>query len=205
MIARLLNDYYVAKGRSVAAFDLADEVPRLVNYVTGANIVDIGDICEQVAFFDGLIVGNEIVKVIDVGYRDFMDFFSIVRMIGLFEEAHRRNIKPLVLFVIDPTQKTLKIYETLRHSFSGVLLVPVRNRLVADSLCDRAFCQTSEFAVPLEIPMLDSSSRSLIDCEGFSFGEAWSNGVLLRSEDELQKWSGPIHWQFRELELAAVN
>jgi hypothetical protein len=114
LISRLLTEFYVVKDRPVAAFDLADEGPQLADYLPKfARIADIGDIRGQMALFDWLIAEKETPRVIDVSHRAFKNFFTIVREIGFFEEARRRSITPLILFIIDPN--ATKAYAMLRH------------------------------------------------------------------------------------------
>ena len=56
LVSRLLAEFYFAADRHVAAFDLADEGPQLVDYLPEiTTVVDIRDIRGQVAFFDQLI------------------------------------------------------------------------------------------------------------------------------------------------------
>jgi hypothetical protein len=210
LMARLLNDCYVADGRPVAAFDLTDEGPRLTDFVTDtATVVDIGDMRAQMAFFDGLIAANEVTKVIDVGYRQFENFFTIVHQIGLLEEARRRLIEPLILFMIDPDANAERAYATLRHRFAGIPLLPVRNQIVARGVRrGAAFRHASTLAVSIEIPVLRPSLQSRIDCPGFSFVEAYlqtADPDLPEPRDsELPKWARRIRFQIREIELGLI-
>ena len=41
-------------------------------------------------------------KVVDVSHRMFRDFFVIANKIGILEEASRRGIEPIILFMVDP-------------------------------------------------------------------------------------------------------
>jgi hypothetical protein len=52
LVSRLLTEFYFVDDRHVAAFDLADEGPQLVDYLPEiTTVVDIRDIRGQVAFF----------------------------------------------------------------------------------------------------------------------------------------------------------
>ncbi len=209
LMARLLHDCYVADGRPVAAFDLADEGPQLTDFVTDtATVVDISDMRGEMEFFDGLIAANEVTKIIDVGYRQFENFFAIVHKIGLLEEARRRSIEPLILFMIDPAPKAERSYAMLRRRFTGISLLPVRNQLVAKGLPRSAFRHASTLAVSIEIPVLGPSLRSRIDREGFSFVEACmqppSFDLSERRDSELPKWVRRIRFQIREIELGLI-
>ena len=57
------------------------------------------------ALFDRLLADNASTKVIDLGYGPFDHFFSVMREIGFVQEARRRGIEPIVLFVTDPSER----------------------------------------------------------------------------------------------------
>jgi hypothetical protein len=60
LISRLLTEFCVLNDRPVAAFDLADEGPQLVDYLPKcATIAEIGDIHGQMALFDRLIAESD--------------------------------------------------------------------------------------------------------------------------------------------------
>jgi hypothetical protein len=162
LVARFLTEHHLADARPVAAFDLDDEAPQLSDYLPGHTVaVDISDIRGQMVLFDGLIAGNAVPKVIDVGYRAFGLFFAIVHKIGLFEEARRRGIEPVILFMIDPDPKAEKAYSLLRRSFPGTSLLPARNVTVAKGLrYGEAFPHASTLAASLEISELAPPLRS---------------------------------------------
>jgi hypothetical protein len=131
LVARCLTEYHVADGRSVAAYDLSDGSPQLTDYLPHhAASADIADIRGQMALFDGLIADDEMPKVIDVGHRVFWRFFAVVHRIGFFDEARRRGIEPVILFMIDADPRTERACTLLRCSFPDLPLLPVRNLAV---------------------------------------------------------------------------
>jgi hypothetical protein len=211
LIARLLTEHHLADARAIAAFDLADEGPRLADFLPHqATIADIHDVRGQMRFFDFLIEGNQVPKIIDVSHREFANFFAIVDKIGLFQEARRRSIEPLILFLIDPDAATAKAYERLRRRFAGTSLLPVRNLTVAKGLpYGAAFPHASTLAVSLEIPVLGPAARARVDSNGFSFADFARNvpprsGFPLRHRDELHAWLRRVRFQFREIELGLM-
>jgi hypothetical protein len=211
LVARLLTEHYAADARPVAAFDLADEGPRLADFLPHhASLADIREVRGQMRFFDGLIATNAVPKIIDVSHREFANFFAVAEKIGLFEEARRRAIEPLILFLIDPDPRAAKAYAMLRRRFAGTSLLPVRNLLVAKGLpYGGSFAHASTLAVSLEMPVLSPAARARIDRERFSFSHL-SNMTLPRSEfasrprDELQAWLRRLRFQFREIELGLI-
>jgi hypothetical protein len=211
LMARFLTEYHLADGRPVAAYDLADETPQLTDFLPRHSAAaDISDIHGQMALFDGLIAGNEMPKVIDVGHRAFGLFFAIAHKIGLFEEARRRGIEPVILFMIDPDPKAEKAYSLLRRSFPGTSLLPARNLTVAKGLrYGDAFPHASTLAASLEISELAPPLRSLVDRPGFSFADfpqrpPAGSRVSAKARDELLTWIRRIRFQLREIELCLI-
>jgi len=206
LISRLLIERCVIDGRPVAAFDLADEGPQLADYLP--DLTTVGDIEEttgQMAFFERLLADDGTAKVVDLSHRNFKNFFSVAQKIGFFEEAHRRGVEPLVLFVIDPDPKSAKAYAMLRRWFTSASLLPVHNQIAASEIPPRDASANGAVPASLEIPALAFSLRALVDRQSFSFSEAWRTppadltGAL---DDEFRVWLEYIFLQFRKLALA---
>jgi hypothetical protein len=206
LVSRLLTEFYVLDRRPVAAYDMADEGPQLADYLPQfTTISDIGDIFGQMAFFERLIADNDrIANVIDLSHRTFKSFFTVVEKIGFFEEARRRAIEPLILFIIDPDPKSPEAYASLRRLTEASLL-PVRNRTDPSTISDYdAAPDASAPPTSLEIPLLGFSLRALIDQQAFSFckfARAMPADLPDALDDELRDWIENIFFQFRKLEL----
>jgi hypothetical protein len=211
LLARLLIEHHLADGRPVAAYDLADEGPRLADFLPNhARVASIRSVRDQMRFFDGLIEGNESPKIIDVSYREFRTFFAVADRISLFEEARRRSIEPLILFLIDPAPAAAESYAQLRRRFAGTSLLPVRNLTVARGLpYGAAFPHGSTLAVSLEIPVLGPAARAQIERQAFSFAgfardPRTRTALSARPRDELESWLRRLRFQFREIELGLI-
>jgi hypothetical protein len=204
LVARLLTEFYVLKDRPVAAFDLADEGPQLADYLPKVTtIIDIGDTRGQMALFDRLIAEKDSPAVIDVSYRTVKNFFTIVQEINFFEEARRRFIEPLILFIIDPDPRSAKAYAMLRQQLSEASLLPVRNQIRANAILD-APPKPNMVPASLDIPLLSFSLRAVIDRQSFSFSEFWRApraDLPATLDEELWGWVELIFFQFRGLEL----
>jgi hypothetical protein len=211
LLARLLIEHHLADGRPVAAYDLADEGPRLSDYLPDhAHLASIRGVRDQMRFFDGLIAGNESPKVIDVSYREFRNFFLVAERISLFEEARRRAIEPLILFLIDPDPMAAEMYGVLRRRFAGTSLLPVRNLTVAKGLpYGAAFPHGSRLVVSLELPVLGPSARAQVERTNFSFADFARDGrsrtaLSTRPREELDSLLRRVRFQFREIELGLI-
>jgi hypothetical protein len=210
LVARCLTEYHVAGGRPVAAYDLSDESPQLTDYLPQhAEAADIADVGGQMALFDGLIAGEEMPKVIDVGHRAFWRFFAVVHRIGFFDEARMRGIEPVILFVTDADPRAERAFALLRCSFPDLSLLPVRNRAVMKGQGEAIpSADASMLAGALEIAALPSSLRSLVDRPGFSFADFPQRAparLPVKARDELLRFIRRIHVQLREIELGLVN
>ena len=174
LVARLLAEFYVVNDRPVAAFDLADEGPQLADYLPDiTTVADIGDTRGQMAFFDRLIADDVGARIIDLSHRVFKNFFTVVQEIQFFEEARRRSIEPLILFIIDPDPKSAKTYAMLRHQLSLASLLPVRNQIEAAATPHRVARPNANIApTSLDIPLLSFTLKALIDRQSFSFSRA---------------------------------
>jgi hypothetical protein len=203
LVARLLAEFYVVNDRPVAAFDLADEGRQLADYLPDiTTVADIGDTRGQMAFFDRLIADDVGARIIDLSHRVFKNFFTVVQEIQFFEEARRRSIEPLILFVIDPDPKSAKTYAMLRHQLSQASLLPVRNQVEAAATPHRVARPNANIApTSLDIPLLSFTLKALIDRQSFSFSRPAPADLPVLLKDELSRWIERVFFQFRALEL----
>jgi hypothetical protein len=210
LVSRLLTEFHVLDERPVAAFDLADEGPQLADYLPAlTTLADIGDTRGQMTFFDRLIAPTDGTQILDVSHRAFKNFYAIAQEIGFFEEARRRSIAPLILFIVDPSPKTAETYAALSRSCTQASLVPVRNQAEARALADGgALGDASRPEASLDIPLLGFSLRALIDRQSFSFGEFWRAtpaGLPAALDDELRDWMEEVFLQFRLIEQSLAG
>ena len=68
------------------------------------------------ALFDRLVADNWRTTVIDLGYGLFDQFFAVMAEIGFEQEARRRGIEPIVLFITDSAPTTARSYAELRRA-----------------------------------------------------------------------------------------
>jgi hypothetical protein len=212
MLARLLAEHHAADARPFEAYDLSDEAPGLADFLTHrVSLPTIRDMRGQVQFFDGLIEPDNVPKVIDLSHREFVNFFSIVDKIGLFEEAQRRAIEPVILFLVDRSQVAADAYALLRRRFAGMSLLPVRNQLIAKGVPHGGpFPHASRLVVSLELSVLGPAARSFVEKERFSFLNTGQpvrpySEMSERVRGELDSWFRRARFQFRELELSLIR
>lgn len=199
LIARLMIEFFHASGRPLVGYDLnprepalADRFPKLV------WPVDIADTRGQMELFDRLIADNASTKVIDLGYAAFDQFFTVMREIGFLQEAQRRQMEPIVLFMADPAAATVRSYAELRHRLAATF-VPVHNESVSLMFAKEEFPGTRAECGVIRIPRLSPIVRGVINRPSFSF-----NAYMAKQPGgptEIHQWIAQIFTEFRELEL----
>jgi hypothetical protein len=199
LLSRLFIEFSALIGRSVAAFDLADEGPQLNDYLPQFTaIADIDSISGQMSLFERLVADNRSTRIIDVSYRSFQAFFTIAEKIEFFEEARRNAIQPLILFIIDADPKSRTAYASFRRRFMHESPVPVLNRVDASNFINRNSDSNAGTPAFLQIPLLSFALRALIDSPEFSFREFWQTTPA--SHTELRHWLENIFLQIQSLE-----
>ena len=198
LIARLLFDFLRLTGRQVVGYDLDPREPTLATcYPNLVWPVDIADTRGQMALFDRLIADNRRTSVIDLSHGMFERFFKVMAEIGFEQEARRRLIQPVVLFITDSAPITSRSYTKLRRRLELTTFVPVQNEAASFMFIPGDF--------PPSSPNCDSfafhaSLRSCaIDKPGFSFGAYMKTQP--GGPTEVHSWIGSVFAKFRELEL----
>jgi hypothetical protein len=209
LVSRLITEMHFIDEEAVTAFDLADEGPQMVDFLPGTTAIsDIGDITGQMAFFDRLIADDDSAKVIDLSHRMFKNFFLVVNKLGFFEEARRRSIEPVILFLIDQDPNAAKAYAILRRWFADVAIIPVRSqKAMSGGRSLENFPVSSAVPLSVELPVLSPSLTALVDQQSFSFSQFWNRSIERlpeRLDDELRPWMKRVLLQFRQIELCVM-
>jgi hypothetical protein len=200
LIARLLIEYFRAGGRPLVGYDLQPREPALAaRFPRLVWPVDIAETRGQMALFDRLIADNKSTKVIDLGYAPFDQFFAVMTEIGFVQEAQRRLIEPIVLFVTDPAAATVAAYAQLRRRMPEINFVPVHNESVSIMFAKEDFPPTRPQCGAIRIPRLSPIVRGVIDRPSLSFA-AYINEQP-GGPTEVHAWINTIFTEFREFEL----
>jgi hypothetical protein len=199
LIARLLLEYFRHSHRPVVGYDLNPREPALAGrFPKLVWPIDIADTRGQMELFDRLLADSAGVKVIDLGYAPFEQFFAVMRQIGFVQEARRQLIEPIILFVTDPAETTVRSYAELRRRLAATF-VPVHNESVSLMFTAEEFPPTrAEFGM-VRIPRLSPIVRGVIDRPSFSFAAYLTEQP--GGPTEIHQWVGQIFTEFREFEL----
>lgn len=201
LVARALTEFILADGRAAIAFDVNPNNAALYGFLPRYTArADIESTRGQMALFDELIAEDEVAKVIDLGDQSFGKFFTLLRQIGLTEEARRRGIDVVTLFIGDPDPRSAKSYADTYGDFRHMALVPVHNEHVAN-MQDymENFPATAPGERPVRFPVLSPFLKSVVDRPGFSFDDYLERDAGTRTE--LHEWIEQVFVEFRELEL----
>jgi hypothetical protein len=208
LIARMVADFHLHNGRSIAAFDINPDDPALAQYLPDyAAQADVTEIHGQMALFDRLVAEDGVHKIVDLGHPAFKTFFKVAKDIGFAQEARRRDIAPVVLFVVAPDQGSVEAYAALKRDFPKAAVVPVHNEGLGGAQHRDKFSALGPSALLLHFPALAPGLRKQIERRPFSFIDSrYSAGgdISLESHAELQKWLRRIFLEFREMELRVL-
>jgi hypothetical protein len=200
LLARLLADYLQADGRAFAAFDInPDDFALAQQLPDHTTIAHIGDTKGQMALFDQLIIADQTSKVVDVGYRYFDQFFTVLQEIDFNSEAHAESIAPVVMFMAEPDERSMQSYAALAERFPDLPLVPVLNTGAGTVVRSRDSFRSKYAIIPLQIPFLPPALKTALARSGLPTPA--NDRRPAGSIADLQAWSRRVFLQFRELEL----
>ncbi len=200
LFSRLLTEFHLHEGRSVAAFDvnagegtLADFLPE---HVTPSRIDDLKG---QMALFDQLLAGDGTTKIVDLGHTSFEPFFTLASQFGFADEARSRGIAFVVLYFMTPDRTSVEAYRSLRSWLPEGMLTLVHNEIFGSMQYREKYGPLGSGAVVMSLPLLRGNVRKYLERPRLSFAN--SAAATSESTIELQDWLRQIHRQFREFEL----
>ena len=201
LLARLLIEFFRSGGRtSLVGYDLDPREPTLAPHFPDlVQTVDIADTRGQMSLFDRLVSDPWHTAVIDLGYSLFDQFFDVMAEIGFEQEAARRGIEPIVLFITDSAAATAQTYARLRQRLPRSIFVPVHNEGASFLFVPQDFPSSLTERSVIRIPRLSPIVRGVIDRPSFSFGTYMTRQP--GGPTEVHSWIAGIFAQFRELEL----
>lgn len=203
LLARLLTDFHLQEDRPVAAFDLnvgegtlAQFLPRHVTRST------IDDLKGQMALFDRLMAEDGATKIVDLGRASFERFFVLANQFGFTQEASRRGIVSVLLYLMSPDRTSVEAYRGLCSALPEVMLAPVHNEIFGVAQYRNKYAPIGSGTAVMKLPLLAANVRKYVERAPFSFADS-ENAVAfdVDANIELQHWLRRIYREFRELEL----
>jgi hypothetical protein len=202
LLARLLTDFHLEERRSVAAFDLnvAGEgtlAQFLPEHVTRSAIDDLKG---QMALFDCLMAEDGATKIVDVGRASFEPFFTLASQFGFAEEARRRGIVPVLLYLMTPDRTSVETYRNLCGRLPEAMPAPVHNEIFGVAQHRNKYAPIGSGTVVVRLPLLASNLRKYVERPPFSFADPEAAALDVDASIELQHWLRRIYREFRELD-----
>jgi len=117
------------------------------------------------ALFDRLIADNWRMSVIDLSHGVFDQFFEVMAEIGFEQEARRRLIQPIALFIADAAPITARSCAELRRRLTQTTFAPIHNEDASFMLIPADFRASSPNCRVLRI-------RSRLSCAALSISPA---------------------------------
>lgn len=208
LLARLLVDYYTQEKREVRAFDLNGGDDSLARFLPKqVTISGIDNVSGQMALFDLLITADDAVKIVDVGHEIYETFFSIAYRIGFADEARKRGIAPVILFMMSPDRQSTDAYRQMEERFRRATLSPVHNEMLGPVRAREKYPPSGLGAAMMRLPALTPGLRRYVETPPFSFADtqlANARNIPLDVHIELQRWLRKVHLEFRELDLRVL-
>jgi hypothetical protein len=205
LLARLLTDFHLNEGRSIAAFDLNTGERTLAQFLPEkTTIATIRDINGQMALFDRLVADEDTTKVIDLGHESFESFFAVAHQIGFVDEAKRCSVAVAILYTATPDKTSVEAYRNLRVRFAQATLAPVHNEILGPAQHRDKYPLASGGPGMVRLAALAPGLRRYIETPPFSFADSNMGravGIPLDAHIELQRWLRRIYLEFRELDL----
>jgi hypothetical protein len=208
LLARLLTDFHLTEGRTVAAFDLNTGEKTLAQFIPAhAATSAIDDLKGQMALFDRLISDDGVTKIVDLGHASFESFFTLATQFGFAAEARSRGIRPMVLYPLTPDSTSVEAYHRLSHRLSELTFVPVRNELFGPSEHRDKYRLIGSKTMVIRLPMLAARLRKYVETPPFSFADSRCAAALKVPSDveELQHWFCRIILEFRQFNLCILS
>jgi hypothetical protein len=200
LIARVLTEFQLVNDRTPVAYDLNHSENLLATLLPRHTIVaDLSDTRGQMHLFDGLIANHGAPRILDLGSESFDPFFTVARQIGFFDEARRRGLDPMLLFIADAHPRAAQFYGYLHQAFPHTIIVPVQNEANVSARGYLHQFPALNTERGLFIPRLNPVIKGVIDKPHFSFASFMRKPAELRTE--LHAWTEKVFIEFRELEL----
>lgn len=212
LLSRVLIDYHKHEGRVARAFDLGQGQGQVENRLQqfapdDTVVAEIRSVQGQMALFDQLVSEEGGGKIVDVGADSFQAFFDIAYRIGFAEEARKREIAPVILFIISSDKAAGDAYRTLRARFPSAALTPVHNEMLGPTQHRDRFPTAARGGAILRLPALAPGLRKFVETPPFSFADdrlANAHNIPLDAHIELQRWLRKAYIELRELDLRVL-
>lgn len=206
-VTRLLSDFFTYEQRAFSLFDTDPHSRALGGWFPNAcTVADLGTTRGQIALFDRLVTPGGAPRIVEVSSQVYTRFFTLVRDIGLCEEALACGLEPVVLYVSNGSDIAVEAARALEIALREAIVIPVVNKGPV-RLGDRFQNHLDAFGArqSFEIPALDASSRDVVEGPEFSLSrflaEPPPERMSLVVRADIRNWLKRAFAQFRAYEV----
>jgi hypothetical protein len=205
LLARLLTDFHLREGRSVAAFDLNVGKNTLAQYLPEqVTRSAIDDLQGQMALFDRLTADDGTTKIVDLSHASFEAFFTLAHRFGFGGETRSRGIALVIHYLLAPDYTSVDAYHSLQMQFLEAVVTPVHNEIFGVRQHREGYKLTCG-PMAIRLPLLAPAVHKYVEVPPFSFTDLPPPAEdSVENSDitiELEHWLRRIHLEFRELYL----
>ncbi len=204
---RLLADFHAVERKPIQIFTTDPRDTTLETWFADAcTIADVTTTPGQMVLFEQLMKPSSDTRIVEISARSFQAFFARAREIGMFDEAKRRELKPVILFVSNGSATSVEAARTLRGIWPAVPLVTVLNEglfSLGPTVHDHLAAFPTEYS--FQIPPLPGALRSLINAPALSLSRFFSSepptNMSILAQADLREWLKRNFAQFRAHEV----
>ncbi len=208
LLARLYADYLLAIDRDPLIIDADYPDGRAAQcFPDRSIIVDLEKVKGQMTALDTILLMPERDYIIDLPSRLFLRFFDMLEELNFIEETRAAGMELIVLFIVEPSMKSLKIAKDVCISYPHDRFIAVRNEAFGHVLDKyeeaKVYFDISAYG-EIAIPAVDRKTMQVVDNTSFSFSDllAGNNyGLDADTARRLRAFAQLIFGQMRDIQL----
>ncbi len=208
LLARLYADYLIAIDRDPLIIDADYPDGRAaLGFPDRSIIVDLEKVKGQMTAFDTILMMPERDYIIDLPARLFSRFFDVLEELDFIEETRAAGMELIVLFIVEPSMKSLRIAKDVCVSYPHDRFIAVRNEAFGHVL-DRyeeakVYFDISAYG-EIAIPAIDREVMQVVDDPTFRFRDLLQGnnyGLDANTARRLRGFAQLIFGQMRDIQL----
>lgn len=205
MTARLLLEWFAYTGRAAIGFETdPHEGPLGALLPDRVVTADLANVQGQIALFDGLLIGGEAVRVVDVWSRTLRQFLDLARTFEFFDEAAARGLEPWIVLHADGGEASRRLADDVLTLWPHANLLFVEIEGATPDTERLPIVEEWPNASSLLIPRLDPFMLRVLGAPGFSLGDFLREppadmSIVVRAS--LRHWALRVFDQLRAFEM----
>ncbi len=215
-VSRALLDFFARKNVLTRAFDTENPRGTLKRFYPNiAEIIDLGNVADQMKVLDTMDTANVPVTVVDLKAGNMSYALDMFERIGVLEAARAGAFNLGLFHVIGPSIASLDEIAEIAHYLPGVNYVVARNFINEtnffewDAATQRKYFAAIPKAQEIAVPKLNEMAYEQVDLSGVTFKDFIDNHAADGSPGKfsfvlrgyVRKWCSEIDAQFAHVKL----